>query len=92
MIGDNGRLREADYQAGRRGVRRRFATILFVAAFFVVFTTAGGNEKAHKALQWIDQEVTEEPLLSRLQKVKLQEDAQKARQWIGQEAKKKLGL
>ena len=74
-------------------MRRRFATILFVAAFFVVFSTAaGGNEKAHKALQWIDQEVTEEPLLSRLQKVKLQEDAQKAREWIGQEGKKHLGL
>jgi hypothetical protein len=73
-------------------VRRRF-TILLVAAFVTVFSTAAlGNEKAHKALQWIEQELTEEPLLSRLHTAKLQEDAQKARQWIGQEVKKHLGL
>jgi hypothetical protein len=72
-------------------VRRRLA-ILLVAAFFVVFSTATTNEKVHKAQQWIEQEVTEEPLLSRLHKAKLQEDAQKAQQWIGQEAKQDLGI
>jgi ABC-type transporter MlaC component len=72
-------------------VTRRF-TILLVAALFVVFSTAMTNEKVQKAQQWIAQEVTEEPLLSRLHKAKLQEDAQKAQQWIAQEVKKNLGL
>jgi hypothetical protein len=72
---------------------RRTLTVLLVAAFVTVFSTAAvGNEKAHKALQWIDQELTEEPLLPRLHKAKFQEDAEKARQWIGQEVKKNLGL
>jgi hypothetical protein len=64
-----------------------------VAAFVAVFSTAAvGNDKAHKALHWIEQELTEEPLLSRLHTAKFQEDAQKARQWIGQEVKKHVGL
>ena len=72
---------------------RRIFTILLVAVFVTVFSTAAvGNDKAHKALQWVEQELTEEPLLSRLHPAKLQEDAQKARQWIGQEVKKNLGL
>jgi hypothetical protein len=72
---------------------RRTLTILLVAAFVAVFSTAAvGNDKAHKALHWIEQELTEEPLLSRLHTAKFQEDAQKARQWIGQEVKKHLGL
>jgi ABC-type transporter MlaC component len=83
--------RTVDCHDRRRNVRRRL-TILLVAAFFVVFSAAMTNEKVHEAQQWIEQEVTEEPLLSRLHKAKLQEDAQKARQWIGQEAKKNLGL
>jgi hypothetical protein len=72
---------------------RSTLTILLVAAFVTVFSTAAvGNDKAHKALHWIEQELTEEPLLSRLHAAKLQEDAEKAQRWIDQEVKKNLGL
>ena len=68
-------------------MRTTFA-ILFVAAFFALFSLVAANEKAQKALQWIEQELTEEPLLSRLQETKLHEDGRKALQWVEKEIKK----